>query len=167
MPIARNEKICKGAPTIVGRRLMVSDIVYRVLVDGVEITQEDLSLSQNQIKEAIVYCSQLRCMQSPEDLPFCQNCSLRALAPKDARALPSEQCKRPTERLVVFEDLSSTFLVWRVVFFWLGVLHGGLFCGGRAGDALLDEMCGCFRDAPSPSSKAASVRSSFLRQATD
>ena len=78
-----------------GRRIMVSNLVFRANVEGIDVTQSDLALAPGVVEEALEYCSELRCLQDSEHLPLCQHCTLRDLPPEMPRSPAFLQTKDP------------------------------------------------------------------------
>lgn len=75
-----NPLISSGAPTIRGRRLTVYNVVTKIFYeDSLELALEDYEITFDEAKDAVNYCSTLKCQEEPELVKFCSNCVLRTL----------------------------------------------------------------------------------------
>jgi uncharacterized protein (DUF433 family) len=71
------KEICAGNPCIKGRRLTVYNIVVKVyLEDNIDLIYEDYELSNEEVKQAINYCSNLECINDSTLISFCDGCIL-------------------------------------------------------------------------------------------
>lgn len=78
--IVINPLISSGAPTIRERRLTVYDVVTKIYYeDSLGMALEDYEITIEEAKDAVNYCSTLKCQQDPELIKFCSNCILRTL----------------------------------------------------------------------------------------
>ena len=78
-----NEHISSGAPTIQGRRLTVMNVVSKIYYEeSLEAALEDYEITLDQARDAIDYCSSLKCQEDPKLIKFCSGCILRTLQEK-------------------------------------------------------------------------------------
>jgi uncharacterized protein (DUF433 family) len=82
--IVCDERICSGAPCVGGTRLTVYNVVSLLIVENsLANVMEQYELSQQQVHDAINYCSSLQCINDISlDVTrkkYCANCVLRGL----------------------------------------------------------------------------------------
>lgn len=78
--IVINKQISSGAPTIQGRRLTVYNVVTKIYYeDSLKTALEDSEISIDEAKDAVNYCSSLKCQEDPDLIKFCSGCILRTL----------------------------------------------------------------------------------------
>lgn len=75
--IVMTNSVVGGSPRIDGTRLTVGDVVRIVTKDGLADAIADFELSMLEVRQALSYCSKLRC-QEDQQTKFCHNCTLRA-----------------------------------------------------------------------------------------
>ncbi|MCP3684699.1 MAG: DUF433 domain-containing protein [bacterium] len=70
-------EICSGNPRIHDSRVTVYNVVTRIyLEDNLDIACEDLRITENDAKEAVFYCSELKCIVDESLSNFCGGCFL-------------------------------------------------------------------------------------------
>ena len=78
--IVINPLISSGAPTIKGRRLTVHNVVTQIYYeDSLETALNVYEITLDEAKDAVNYCSTLKCQEDSELIKFCSNCILRSL----------------------------------------------------------------------------------------
>lgn len=78
--IVINKEIASGSPTVKGRRLTVFNVVSKIYYENtLETALEDYDISIDVAKDAVQYCSSLRCQNDPDLIKFCSGCVLRTL----------------------------------------------------------------------------------------
>jgi uncharacterized protein (DUF433 family) len=72
--------ICSGSPTIRGRRLTVYNVITKIhYEESLETTLGDYEISLDEAKDAVDYCTKLKCQKDAELIKFCDGCILRTL----------------------------------------------------------------------------------------
>lgn len=81
--IVSTKDVLMGAPRIEGTRISVYDIVSSLWHDrDIEQYSNDFEITQEEIKDAIVYCKNLKC-QKNNVTKFCNGCILNSINEKE------------------------------------------------------------------------------------
>jgi uncharacterized protein (DUF433 family) len=109
-----NENISSGAPTIRGRRLTVLNVVSKIYYeDSLEAALEDYEITLDEAKDAISYCSSLKCQEDTKLIKFCSGCILRTLQEKwkfDRGNYSEFHCEVSNNVITVSKDGNELFL---------------------------------------------------------
>ena len=127
--IVCTSEVLNGSPRIDGRRLAVSDVIsflnnYGTLVEVIN----DYELTTSEIKQALLYCSILKCKQDNPNV-FCHNCSLRreqegALDTSDLEEMTSDGLTFVKgDKLIFFGSMEELMEDWNGYDWWTIATH--------------------------------------------
>jgi uncharacterized protein (DUF433 family) len=75
-----NKEVASGAPTVMNRRLTVFNVISKIYYEDTLVSAlEDYEISVDIAKDAVRYCSGLKCQRDPNLIKFCSGCILRTL----------------------------------------------------------------------------------------
>lgn len=111
MSIERNPEKCWSRPSLIGRRLQVHDVVSGCYYDGEESYRTDFEVSQQQVLDALNYCSSLKCQENfgPND-QYCVNCQLDAIHRGDIIDAKNHSSKTNRENDILSADGKYVFV---------------------------------------------------------